>query len=70
MNGVFLSSVDGVTAADTGAAPTQSLVVGVADNRTTFLPAGNGISSLCIIASALTDAQVLEDAKGCLPWLN
>lgn len=68
-DGVLLTTVDGVNAADTVAPQSQRLLVSAADSGTTGRLANTCIASLCLIGSQLTDAQVLADAQGCLPWL-
>jgi hypothetical protein len=49
--------------------PTQILRLGANDAGVTLAGAVFVVGSLCVIPSALTDAQILEDARGCLGWL-
>ena len=68
VDGQLVDTKDGVHAAETGVAPTGKLYIGSVDsgaNKLTDIV----VASVALIGSCLTDAQVLADAQGCLPWL-
>jgi hypothetical protein len=68
VNGVLVDTFAGLHVPECSG-PTQKTRIGSDDtgasSRATFVTVG----SICLIGSALTDAQVLEDARECLPWL-
>jgi hypothetical protein len=68
LNGGLMETIATAALPATGAGPLQFLSVCASESGTAIM--NNAIiGSLCIIGSALTDAQVLEDARYCIPWL-
>ena len=69
LDGHLINTVAGNHVPETGVAPTQRLYLGRDPSVPTTV--GNVIlASVCIIFAPLTAAQVLVDAKKCLPWLS
>jgi len=67
-DGHLINTVAGNHVPAIGVAPTQALYFGYNAETATFAQY-TLLASVCIIAAPLNAAQVLADAKKCLPWL-
>jgi len=68
MDGHLINTVAGNHVPAIGASPTQRLYFGRDPSSSTIVQ-NVLLASVCLIAGPLTAAQVLVDAKKCLPWL-